>query len=139
MSLCYKFLFIYTYLRQRKVGNALARVQRVDKPVDLWDIALCTRRFWGSKYFWHLRILRPIALFYRTDCTPRYKFLMHALSLKLSIKLSKIFNLLHPITSFSLTEESLWSCYIKLSRIFNLLHLSIYDNQPSFAHNSLCK
>ena len=63
-----------------------------NKPVDFWDIALCTRRFWGSKYYWHLQILRPIALFYRTDCTPRYKFLMHALSLKLSIKLSRIFN-----------------------------------------------
>ena len=26
-------------------GNALARVQRVHKPVDLWDITFCTSRF----------------------------------------------------------------------------------------------
>ena len=30
--------------------NALAQVQWVHKPVDLWDISLCTRGFWGSKY-----------------------------------------------------------------------------------------
>ena len=28
-------------------GNALARVQRVHKPADLWDITFCTRWFWG--------------------------------------------------------------------------------------------
>ena len=28
-------------------GNALARVQRVHKPADLWDIGFCTRWFWG--------------------------------------------------------------------------------------------
>ena len=28
-------------------GNALARVQWVHKPIDLWDITFCTRRFWG--------------------------------------------------------------------------------------------
>ena len=26
-------------------GNALARVQRVHEPVDLWDITFCTQRF----------------------------------------------------------------------------------------------
>ena len=26
---------------------ALARVQRVHEPVDLWDITFCTHRFWG--------------------------------------------------------------------------------------------
>ena len=26
-------------------GNVLARVQRVHKPVDLWEITFCTRRF----------------------------------------------------------------------------------------------
>ena len=29
----------------RGTGNALARVQRVHEPADLWDITLCTRRF----------------------------------------------------------------------------------------------
>ena len=28
-------------------GNALARVQRVHEPADLWDINFCTRWFWG--------------------------------------------------------------------------------------------
>ena len=28
-------------------GNALARVQRVHKPTNLWDITFCTRWFWG--------------------------------------------------------------------------------------------
>jgi hypothetical protein len=28
-------------------GNALARVQRVHQPTDLWDITFCTRWFWG--------------------------------------------------------------------------------------------
>ena len=28
-------------------GNALARVQRVHEPADLWDITFCTRWFWG--------------------------------------------------------------------------------------------
>ena len=28
-------------------GNALARVQRVHEPKDLWDITFCTRWFWG--------------------------------------------------------------------------------------------
>ena len=28
-------------------GNALARMQRVHAPTDLWDITFCTRRFWG--------------------------------------------------------------------------------------------
>ena len=28
-------------------GNALARVQRVHEPADLWDITFCTRWFWS--------------------------------------------------------------------------------------------
>ena len=36
-----------------RTGNALARVQWEHKPVDLWDITFCTRKFWGSKYYWH--------------------------------------------------------------------------------------
>ena len=28
-------------------GNALARVQQVNKPADLWDITFCTRWFCG--------------------------------------------------------------------------------------------
>ena len=31
----------------RMTGNALARVQRVHAPADLWDITFCTRWFWG--------------------------------------------------------------------------------------------
>ena len=50
-----------------KSENALARVQRVNKPADLWGITFCTRWFWG-----------PV-LFYRTDCTRRSKFLTHVL------------------------------------------------------------
>ena len=34
-------------------GNALARVQRVHKPADLWDITFCTRWFWGFYYYVH--------------------------------------------------------------------------------------
>ncbi len=34
---------------------------------------------------WNPRILRPRALFYRTDCTRRSKFLMHALEVETSI------------------------------------------------------
>ena len=30
----------------RNSGNALARVQRVHKPADLWDTTFCTRWFW---------------------------------------------------------------------------------------------
>ena len=35
-------------------GNALARVQRVQAPADLWDITFCTRWFWGmcTRWFW---------------------------------------------------------------------------------------
>ena len=33
-----------------QTGNALARVQRVHEPVDLWDITFCTRR---SKFLTH--------------------------------------------------------------------------------------
>ena len=36
------FFFFETVTKQ---GNVLARVKRVHKPVDLWDIAFCTRRF----------------------------------------------------------------------------------------------
>ena len=28
-------------------GNVLTRVQRVNEPVDLWDITFCTHWFWG--------------------------------------------------------------------------------------------
>ena len=28
---------------QTETGNALARVQRVHEPADLWDITFCTR------------------------------------------------------------------------------------------------
>ena len=34
-------------------GNALARVQRVHKPADLWNITFCTRWFWGYQYYMH--------------------------------------------------------------------------------------
>ena len=40
-------LTLYTYI----LGNALAEVQRVHKPADLWDITFCTRWFWGSEFF----------------------------------------------------------------------------------------
>ena len=30
-------------------GNALARVQRVHEPADLWDITFCTRWFWDPE------------------------------------------------------------------------------------------
>ena len=33
--------------RRALAGNALARVQRVHEPTDLWDITFCTRWFWG--------------------------------------------------------------------------------------------
>ena len=59
-------------------GNALTRVQQVHEAVDLWDITFC-------------RLLVPLkpadleaqssALFYRTDCTRRSKFLTNALIL----------------------------------------------------------
>ena len=58
-------------------GNALAQVQRVHKPADLWDITFCTHWFWGFSYYVHLLILKPRALFYRTDCTCRSKFLTY--------------------------------------------------------------
>ena len=75
-----KFCRTSMYLVECSQGMRwLARVQRMHKPVDLWDITFCTRRFWGSKYYWHLQILRPRALFYRTDCTRRSKFLTHDL------------------------------------------------------------
>ena len=34
-------------------GNALARVQRVHEPADLWDITFYTRWFWGFYYYVH--------------------------------------------------------------------------------------
>ena len=37
--------------RSKDPGNALAQVQRVHEPVDLWDITFCTRRFWGPELF----------------------------------------------------------------------------------------
>ena len=61
----------------------VAGVQRMHKPVHLWDITFYTRRFWGSKYLLlvhHPQLLKPRALFYRTDCTRRSKFLTHALN-----------------------------------------------------------
>ena len=61
-------------------ANKLAQVQWGHKPVDLWDITFWSHWFWGSKYYWHPWILRPRALFYRTDCTSRSKFIMHALA-----------------------------------------------------------
>ena len=60
-------------------GNALALVKRVHEPAYLWDITFCTRWFWGFWYYVHPLVLRPRALFYRTDCTRRSKFLTHAL------------------------------------------------------------
>ena len=53
--------------RRALAGNALARVQRVHEPTDLWDITLCTRCF-------------------ETQCSPgctctcRSKFLTHSLN-----------------------------------------------------------
>ena len=64
-------------------GNALAWVQLVHEALYLWEITFSTRRFWGSKYYLHPRILRPRALFYRIDCTRRSKFLTHALNIAL--------------------------------------------------------
>ena len=61
--------------------HALSRVQRMHELVDLWDITFCNRGFLGPKYYWHLQILRPRALFYKTDCTRRSKFLTHALNM----------------------------------------------------------
>ena len=52
---------------------------RVIKPADLWDITFCTRWFWGFQYYVHPLILRPRAVFHRTDCTRRSKILTHAL------------------------------------------------------------
>ena len=49
-------------------GNALARVQRVHEPVDLWDITFCTRIFWG-----------PELSSTKKDCTRSSKFLTHTL------------------------------------------------------------
>ena len=37
----------------KKAGNALAQVQRVHEPVDLWGITYCTRIFWGFRYYWN--------------------------------------------------------------------------------------
>jgi hypothetical protein len=76
-----------------QTGNALARVQRVHAPTDLWDIAFSTRWFWGFYYYLHPLILRPKALFYRRDRTRRSKFLTHALpykTLKRSLNLGLI-------------------------------------------------
>ena len=61
--------------------HALSRVQTMHELVDLWDITFCNRGFLGPKYYWHLQILRPRALFYKTDCTRRSKFLTHALNM----------------------------------------------------------
>ena len=50
------------------------------KPKDLLGITFGTHRFWGfSTMYMHPKILRPRALFYRTDCTPSFKFITHAL------------------------------------------------------------
>ena len=65
-------------INQPSSGNVLAWVH---KPVDLQNITFCTRGFLGSKYYWHPQILRPRALFYRTDCTCRSKFLTHTMYL----------------------------------------------------------
>ena len=34
---------------QKGTGNALARVQGVHEPADIWDITFCTHWFWGSE------------------------------------------------------------------------------------------
>ena len=39
-------MYVHTYTHLNKMyvsGNALAQVQRVHKPADLWDITFCTR------------------------------------------------------------------------------------------------
>ena len=79
--------------------NALAQVQRVNKPIDLWDNTFCIRGLWVSKNYWHPRILRPRTLFYRTDCTPRSKFLInHALLYGNVCTPSEIFQpIVHPL------------------------------------------
>ena len=44
---------LYVVQKFGYTGNALARVQRVHKPADLWDITFCTRWFWGFYYYAH--------------------------------------------------------------------------------------
>ena len=54
------------YPHVQYTGNVLARVQRVHKPVDLWDITFAPVDFEAlTNYFWHPRILRPRAISYR--------------------------------------------------------------------------
>ena len=48
-------------------GNALARVQWVNEPTDLWDITFCNHWFWGFQYYVHPLILRLRVLFYRRE------------------------------------------------------------------------
>ena len=50
--------------------------------------------------YWHLRILKPRALFYRTDCTRRSKFLTHALYKSISLWSS---------WNFEIQTNSIWN------------------------------
>ena len=56
---------------KKNSGNALAWVQRVHEPVDLWDITFCSRIFWGPE-------LSSI----KKDCTRSSKFLTHGVYTK---------------------------------------------------------
>ena len=43
INIFFCILLVFCCLLQIMAGNALARVQRVHKPADLWDITFCTR------------------------------------------------------------------------------------------------
>ena len=84
-SLCVdKIHFVLQCKLKRNIfvtGNALGQMQWVQQPIDLWDIAFCTRRCWGSNYCWHPQIFRLRAIFFRTHSTCKSTFLTHAMYL----------------------------------------------------------
>ena len=73
----------------------------------------------GSKHYWHPQILRRRALFYRTGCTLRSKFLIHTL--------------LHYKTPVLVPKDSIWMiidwnlpslCFLRRPQNVNVLYVN---------------
>ena len=88
------------------------------------DITFCTRGFLGSEYYWHTRILRPKAPFYRSDCTHRSKFLIHVPSFLFESETWKIFSyLLKTMEDFFFLLST--ACFSRLNLISNGFNFSL--------------
>ena len=71
------FHYACTFSPNNLTGNALARVQRVHKPADLWDITFCTRWFEASSTMCTCCFDTQSSP--GCTCTRRFKILTHSL------------------------------------------------------------